>query len=164
MLQFYYRQSRKHNNNLDEMSVPQKIFRPLFTTRFWSNVPPGSSGTTTLSKNKTQVPPIPGRKRHRINSKRRETRKHQPNVKKVTRILQNQPYSNTKYVDFQLKCREDTLATSFLVQSRHEQRKKSDKEESHKRLLPISNTSHPILPQQQPQVGSKNRYIQNKGR
>jgi hypothetical protein len=105
-------------------------------------------------KTKTPVLPIPGRKRHRINSKRRETRKHQPNIKKVTRILQNQPYSNTKYVDFQLKCPKDTLAASFPVQSTHEQKKESGKEESHKRLLPISNTFHPILPQQQPQVGS----------
>jgi hypothetical protein len=128
---------------------PPKVFNPLLTTQFGSNVPPGPSSTTT--KTETSVLPIPGRKRHRINSKRRETRKHQPNIKKVTRILQNQPYSNTNYVDFQLKCREDTLAASFLVQSTHEQKKKSDKEESHKRLLPISNTNHPILPQQQPQ-------------
>jgi hypothetical protein len=47
---------------------------------------------------------IPGRKRHRINSGTAQEAQNQPYIKKVTRKLQNQPYSNTKYVGFQLKC------------------------------------------------------------
>jgi hypothetical protein len=115
MHQFYYRQSRKRKNNLAENCLsPPKVFRPLSTTQSDSKCPHQDHLATTTKKPTTPVLPIPGRKRHRINSKRRETRKHQPNVKKVTRILQNQPYSNTKYVDFQLKrVVKNTLATSF---------------------------------------------------
>jgi hypothetical protein len=84
---------------------PSDFMPPTFNNLFICFQCPllGPSDTTTPPK-KGQRLPSPGRKRHRINSETAPKAQNQPYVKKVTRILQNQPYSNTKYVDIQLKC------------------------------------------------------------
>jgi len=62
---------------------------------------------------KMTVLPIPGRKRHRINSRRRDSRKTNP-TSKVTRITSKPAVLKHKYVDFQLKLStSDNLPSSF---------------------------------------------------
>jgi len=113
-----------------------------------------SSGTTTISR--PNVLSSPGRKRHRITSKRREqTRKNQPFIQ-GTRILQPSVQTNTKMSTFNSTCSSPLQAGPPALERVGEQEESTTLVTNQHNILSVS-------PQQQPTAGAKHTKTRRAG-
>jgi hypothetical protein len=148
--------SQTHNQSGRVPSLSQRVSHPFYhPLKFRVHAPVHGPFSKHHPFQKMTVSCLsPGASATGSTQKRRGNAQNQPNIKSDEDNF-NQPYSNTNMSTFNSDCRTSRqLAAPFPASPRMDWRKENDKEESHKRLLPISCISHAFLPQQQPRVGS----------